>query len=296
MSGSPTHRDTAAMLQIEDLRVSYGGAPVVHGIDLEVAAGAVTSIIGPNGSGKSTILKAITRTVPATGQVRIAGQPTTALSRRAMARLIGMLGQTRETPSDMTVTELVGLGRSPHRPWFQPLSPRDRQIVDEVIAQAGLEELRDRRVTTLSGGEAQRAWIAMALAQRPRVLLLDEPTTYLDIAHQVEVLDLVRRINRTTGLTVVMVLHDLNHAGFYSDHLLALQQGRVVGVGTPAQVLCADLIQQVYGVQVEIDHPIGPDWPRIHTLPGGSALHHCVGATPAPVAPIPLTKGSHVHY
>src|SRR5699024_2287218 len=134
-------------------------------------------------------------------------------------------------------------------PWFHPLSPTDRGIVAEVIAQAGLTELRDRTVATLSGGEAQRAWIAMALAQRPRLLLLDEPTTYLDIAHQVEVLDLVRQINRETGLTVVMVLHDLNHAGFYSDHLVVLDRGRIVDVGAPAQVLRTELIEQVYGIR-----------------------------------------------
>lgn len=262
-----------AILQVRDLAVGYAGTPVVHGVDLDVAPGTVTSIIGPNGSGKSTILKAVTQTVPSTGQVRVAGHSTQAMSRRSMARLVGMLGQSRETPADMTVTELVGLGRSPHRPWFHPLSPGDRSIVAEVIEQAGLTEFRDRTVATLSGGEAQRAWIAMALAQRPHVLLLDEPTTYLDIAHQVEVLDLVRQINRETGLTVVMVLHDLNHAGFYSDHLVVLDQGRIVDAGTPAQVLRTELIEQVYGIQVEIDHPTGSSWPRVHTLPRGSQLH-----------------------
>ena len=267
-------RNGTPMVEVRELRVGYAGTPVVHGVDLDVAPGTVTSIIGPNGSGKSTILKAVTRTVPATGTVRIAGLATQTMSRRAMARVVGMLGQSRETPTDMTVEELVSLGRSPHRPWFHPLSPTDRRIVTEVIEQAGLTDFRDRTVTTLSGGEAQRAWIAMALAQRPQVLLLDEPPTYLDIAHQVEVLDLVRQINRATGLTVVMVLHDLNHAGFYSDHLIVLDQGTVVDVGTPAQVLRTDLIQSVYGIPVEIDYPTGGAWPRVHTLPRGSHLQH----------------------
>ncbi|HLQ81983.1 MAG TPA: ABC transporter ATP-binding protein [Bacillota bacterium] len=260
------------MLQVRDLRVGYHGTPVVHGVDLTVAEGSVTSIIGPNGSGKSTVLKAVTRTVPSTGSVRLAGEDVGVLSRRRMARLVSMVGQVRETPADMTVTELVGLGRSPHRPWFHPLGARDRRIVAEVIEQAGLQQFRDRTVATLSGGEAQRAWIAMALAQRPRLLLLDEPTTYLDIAHQLEVLDLVRSINADLGLTVVMVLHDLNHAGFYSDHLVVLDHGRVVTTGAPSAVLSADLVEQVYGLRVEIDHPRGDDWPRIHTLPTGSLL------------------------
>ena len=260
------------MLEAHDLRVSYSGTPVVHGVDLQITEGTVTSIIGPNGSGKSTVLKAITRTVPATGHVQVAGRDATTMTRRAMAQWISMLGQVRETPDDMTVTELVGLGRSPHRPWFRPLSPEDRKIVAEVIEQAGLVEFRDRIVATLSGGESQRAWIAMALAQRPHLLLLDEPTTYLDIAHQIEVLDLVRQINRTTGLTVVMVLHDLNHAGFYSDQLVVLKRGAVAGAGSPAQVLRADLIREVYGIEVEIDHFYVTSWTVIYTLPRGSAL------------------------
>lgn len=260
------------MLEVRGLQVRYGTTTVVRGVDLVVAEGAVTSIIGPNGSGKSTLLKAITSTVPASGQVRVAGQDTATTSRRAMARQVGMLGQARDTPTDMTVRELVALGRSPHRPWFRPLSRHDHTVVAEVIEQAGLASFAERTVTTLSGGEAQRAWIAMALAQRPRMLLLDEPTTYLDIAHQVEVLDLVRRINHTTGLTVVMVLHDLNHAGFYSDQVIALDAGQVVDSGPPSRVLTADLIARVYGIEVEIDHPTGADWPRIHTLPRGSVL------------------------
>lgn len=264
--------DSPVMLEVRGLHVSYGATRVVHGIDLDVTEGDVTSIIGPNGSGKSTVLNAITRTVPATGRIRVIGQDTATMSRRAMAQVVGMLGQVRDTPMDMTVRELVGLGRSPHRPWFHPLSLHDRTIVSEVIEQAGLGAFADRTVTTLSGGEAQRAWIAMALAQRPRMLLLDEPTTYLDIAHQVEVLDLVRQINHDTGLTVVMVLHDLNHAGFYSDHVIALENGRVVETGPPSQVLNVDLIRAVYGIEVEIDHPAGADWPRIHTLPRGSLL------------------------
>lgn len=260
------------MLQVRGLQVAYDGRPVVRGVDLTVPRGGVTSIIGPNGSGKSTLLKAITRTVPATGSVRVAGQDAAGLGRRGMARLVGMLGQARESPADMTVAELVALGRSPHRPWFHPLGAADRCIVAEVIDQAGLTAFRDRAIATLSGGEAQRAWIAMALAQRPRLLLLDEPTTALDIAHQIEVLDLVRRINRETGLTVIMVLHDLNHAGFYSDELVVLDHGEVVGAGTPRDVLRADLIHQVYGLEVEIDHPLGAGWPRINTLPSGSLL------------------------
>lgn len=271
MSDPPPQHSTA-MVEVHQLRVSYSTTPVVHDVDLRIDEGSVTSIIGPNGSGKSTILKAITRTVASSGVVHLAGTDTATLSRRSMARLVGMLGQVRDAPTDMTVRELVALGRSPHRPWFHPLSLHDRMIVSEVIEQAGLADLAERTVTTLSGGEAQRAWIAMALAQRPRMLLLDEPTTYLDIAHQVEVLDLVRQINQHSGLTVVMVLHDLNHAGFYSDHLIALEAGRVVASGAPSQVLTTDLIRTVYGIEVEIDHPTGADWPRIHTLPRGSVL------------------------
>jgi len=260
------------MLTVNRLRVSYNDVEVVRGVDFSVPRASVTSIVGPNGSGKSTILKSLNRTIPALGSVEVAGKSAAAMSRREIAQTIGMLGQTREAPEDMTVEQLVALGRSPHRPWFRPLSPQDREIVEESIELAGLSDFRERRLTTMSGGEGQRAWIAMALAQRPQLLLLDEPTTFLDIAHQLEVFDLVRRINRDTKITVLMVVHDLNYAGFYSDQLIMLQAGEVVASGTPAQVLTADRLAAVYRLKVDIDYPKGDHWPRINTLPSGALL------------------------
>lgn len=234
---------------------------------LEVREGEVVSIIGPNGSGKSTILKAMTRLIPCqSGKVCVADQELSSLSARQLSRIMCMLCQSNSSPADMTVEELIGYGRMPHKKWYERLTSEDRDIVKWALQHTNMLEYRDRLVVSLSGGEAQRAWLAMALAQRPKVLLLDEPTTYLDIGHQLEVLELVRKLNQELKLTVVMVLHDLNHASAYSDKVCVIKDGSIHVCGKPKDVFTMDLIRSVYGVETDIQYVEEGEAPRIHIL------------------------------
>lgn len=233
---------------------------------------------GPNGSGKSTVLKALNgRLSPGAGSVLIDGEDSTTWPSRRRAQTIGMLNQVNAAPPDMTVRELVGYGRHPHRRWYERATADDADAVDWAIAHTELEKFADRPVTQLSGGEAQRAWLAMVLAQRPRVLLLDEPTTYLDIAHQHEVLEVVTALNRSLGIAVLMVLHDLGQAAAFSDRIVTLSSGRVVADGSPTEVLTPDLIRAVYGMNAEVTADPATGRPRIHLL-----RHRQDAAVPSP--------------
>ncbi|MBH5319707.1 ABC transporter ATP-binding protein [Paenibacillus sp. GSMTC-2017] len=255
------------MLQVQSLRISYADRTIVKDFSLEVNEGEIVSIVGPNGSGKSTILKAMSRLIPCeSGKVCIANQELGSLNARQRSQLMCMLCQSNSSPADMTVEELVGYGRMPHKKWYERLTNDDREIVDWALHHTKMEEYRDRLVVSLSGGEAQRAWLAMALAQRPKVLLLDEPTTFLDIGHQLEVLELVRELNRELNLTVVMVLHDLNHASLYSDKVCVIKDGSMHVYGKPQEVFTMDLIRNVYGVETEIQYDEYDQAPRIHIL------------------------------
>ncbi len=225
------------------------------------------SIIGPNGSGKSTLLKGLSRLLPCeSGTVRLAGQELKSMPNKRISQLMCILSQSNQTPADMTVEELVSYGRLPHMKWYGRLSLEDYAIIDWAIAQTGLETFRKRLVVSLSGGEGQRAWIAMALAQRPKVLLLDEPTTYLDIAHQLEVLELVRSVNRELGITTVMVLHDLNQASAYSDTICVIREGQIAMTGKPSEVLTPATIREIYGVEAEVEFVHNAQYPRIHPI------------------------------
>ncbi|MFX3636480.1 MAG: ABC transporter ATP-binding protein [Candidatus Pristimantibacillus sp.] len=255
------------MLKIQSLKIRYSQKTIVNNFSLEVNEGEIVSIIGPNGSGKSTILKALSRLIPcAGGSVCIANQELDTLSTKQVSRLMCMLCQSNTSPADMTVEELVGYGRIPHKKWYERLSAEDHEVVHWALQHTGMLDYKDRLVISLSGGEAQRAWLAMALAQRPKVLLLDEPTTYLDIAHQLEVLELVRTLNRELKLTVVMVLHDLNHASTYSDKVCVIKDGDMRVFGKPQDVFTMELIRSVYGVDTEIQNRPGSTSPRIHVL------------------------------
>ncbi|WP_409177642.1 ABC transporter ATP-binding protein [Brevibacillus fortis] len=255
------------MLQVQSLNISYGPRTIVHDFSLDIQEGEVVSIIGPNGSGKSSILKAISRLIPCeSGRVCIADQELNSLSMKQISRIMCMLCQSNTCPSDVTVGELVGYGRVPHKKWFERLSGEDFEIVTWALEQTGMLSYKDRYLVSLSGGEAQRAWIAMALAQRPKILLLDEPTTYLDIAHQLDVLELVRKLNQDLKLTVVMVLHDLNHASAYSDKICVIKDGSLRVFGKPQDVLTMELIRSVYGVETEIQYSPDSSSPRIHIL------------------------------
>ncbi|KUL37189.1 ABC transporter [Streptomyces sp. NRRL F-4489] len=232
-----------------DLTLSYEERTVVEGLDLDVPDGAVTVVVGPNACGKSTLLRALGRLLrPRRGAVLLDGTDLARIPTRRIAQALGLLPQTPVAPEAITVADLVARGRQPHQRWWQQWSAEDERAVTEAMARTDVTALADRPVDELSGGQRQRVWIAMALAQETDLLLLDEPTTYLDIAHQVEVLDLVRRLNRDRGRTVVAVLHDLNQAARYADHLVAMKAGRIVAQGPPGEVVTAGLVEEVFGL------------------------------------------------
>ncbi|MEK3730341.1 MULTISPECIES: ABC transporter ATP-binding protein [unclassified Lysinibacillus] len=252
------------MLTIDQLSISYEQKEVVHNFSFEVKQGEILSIIGPNGSGKSTILKAIARMQPYhAGTILFDGVNMRQLSSKEIARKMCMLSQQNQAPSDISVKNLVAYGRYPHKKWFERLNAEDEAIIDWALEKTYLSHYKEKPIAALSGGEAQRAWIAMALAQRPQVLLLDEPTTFLDIAHQHEVLELVRELNRDMGMTVVMVLHDLNQASSYSDQIVVVKDGLRAQMGTPDEVMTEQMIQQIYRMEAEIQYVTWDNAPRI---------------------------------
>jgi len=243
----------APLLRAEGLRLGYDGRTVVDGLDLEIPPGRVTVIVGANACGKSTLLRAMARLLaPRGGSVLLDGQVLRSVPTRELARRLGILPQAPVAPEGITVADLVGRGRSPHQTWWRQWSARDERAVSTALEATGMDELADRPVDELSGGQRQRAWIAMAVAQETPLLLLDEPTTYLDLAHQIDVLDLVADLNRREGRTVVMVLHDLNHACRYADHMVAMKGGRVVAEGEPSAIVTEELVEDVFGLRCHV--------------------------------------------
>ena len=240
-------------LEIEQLTLGYGDRDVVHDLDLVIAPGDVTAIVGPNACGKSTLLRSLTRLLaPRTGRVLLDGKEVHATPAKRLARRMGLLPQSPIAPEGITVGELVGRGRHPHQRVLTRWSRADDLAVTAALRATDTLELMDRAVDELSGGQRQRVWIAMALAQETEVLLLDEPTTFLDISHQIEVLDLLTDLNRNAGTTIVMVLHDLNLASRYADHLVALHEGRLHSSGRPHEVLVPGLVQDVFGMRSSV--------------------------------------------
>jgi iron complex transport system ATP-binding protein len=240
-------------LRAERLRLAYGDRVVVDDLDLVVPPGRISVIVGANACGKSTLLRALARLLaPESGSIQLDGRAIHSLPTRQVARQVGILPQAPVAPDGLTVIDLVGRGRSPHQTWWRQWSPADERAVTEALAATGVTDLADRPVDELSGGQRQRAWIAMAVAQQTPVLLLDEPTTFLDLSHQIDVLDLVVDLNRRDGRTVVMVLHDLNQACRYADHVIAMKAGRIVAQGEPADVITADLVDEVFDVRCEV--------------------------------------------
>ncbi len=245
------------MMNTKNIAVGFDGKSVLENLSLEIEKGQIISILGPNGSGKSTLLKILSRNLkPDKGSVYLDGHNLTELSAKVVARKMAVLPQSPEAPKDLTVRDLVEYGRYPHQKWWQGRSGEDDECVNWALQQTGLEEMSGRIVSTLSGGERQRVWIAMALAQKPEVLLLDEPTTYLDICHQLEIMELLAEFNRVHQITVAMVLHDINHAARYSDSIVVLHQGKVFAVGRPEDVITPHTLRTVFGVESEItiDH------------------------------------------
>ncbi|WP_460801640.1 ABC transporter ATP-binding protein [Microbacterium sp. GXF6406] len=237
------------LLAAEGLFSGYGGRTIVDGIDLEVPAGRITVIVGANACGKSTLLKTLSRLIsPSGGAVVLDGKKITEVHTKELARTLGLLPQQPIAPEGIAVADLVGRGRHPHQKMFRSWDADDDRAVVEALQATDTIELADRSVDELSGGQRQRVWIAMALAQETDILLLDEPTTFLDVAHQVEVLDLLTDLNRRRGTTIVMVLHDLNLAIRYADCIVAVKDGRLHAMGDPADVVTADLIEEVFGL------------------------------------------------
>lgn len=235
-----------------DLTVGYGERAVLEGVDVRIPDGRMTVIVGPNACGKSTLLRTLARLIrPQAGEVTLDGRALDDFGAKELARELGLLPQSPTAPDGMTVADLVARGRYPHQGLFRQWSPSDEEAVAAAMVAADVTDLADRSVSALSGGQRQRVWLAMVLAQQTGLLLLDEPTTYLDIAHQVEVLELARRL-RDTGRTVVAVLHELNLAFRYADHLIVMAAGRIVAEGDPRQVVTAELVEEVYGLPCRI--------------------------------------------
>jgi iron complex transport system ATP-binding protein len=240
-------------LTTRQLTLAYDRTTIIQELNVEIPAHQITALVGANGCGKSTLLKGLARLLkPQRGTVYLDSVSIVQLSTREVAKRLGMLPQSPSAPEGLTVRELVAQGRYPHQSWFQQWSKEDEQFTEQALAITGMLQLADRPLDSLSGGQRQRAWIAMALAQNTDILLLDEPTTFLDLAHQIEVLDLLYDLNQTQGRTIVMVLHDLNQACRYADYLVAMQQGHIYAQGTPADVLTEVMVQDVFGLQSRI--------------------------------------------
>lgn len=266
-------------LGAENVSLGYAERTVVQDLTVSLPAGQVTMIVGANACGKSTLLRGLSRLLkPSRGSVLLDGQDIHQLPAKRLAQQLGLLPQSPTAPDGITVAELVGRGRYPHQGWFRKWSQQDDEAVADALRLTETLELAERELDELSGGQRQRVWIAMALAQQTPLLLLDEPTTYLDMAHQVEVLDLVTELNRSRGTTVAIVLHELNLAARYGDHLIAMKEGRIVAQGTPAEILDAQLVREVFGLEsVILPDPV-TGAPMV--IPQGRQHSKTLGSTP----------------
>jgi|TARA_B110000444_G_scaffold252322_1_gene281474 iron complex transport system ATP-binding protein len=241
-----------------DLSLSYSGPKIVDGLSIDIPAGEVTAIVGPNGCGKSTLLKALGRILtPDSGIVLLDGEDLQLRPTKAIAREVGLLPQNPQAPEAVTVSDLVRRGRYPHQRLLSQWSKSDEEAVEEAIGVTGLTESANRLVNELSGGQRQRVWIAMILAQETPIMLLDEPTTHLDLAHQIEILELLKSLSEQQGRTVVMVLHDLNLAARYASNLIAMRNGEIKVSGPPGDVVSAANIRNIFGLEsLVIDDPV----------------------------------------
>lgn len=263
-------------LTAEAVRIGYGDRIVIDGLDLAIPDGRITAIVGPNACGKSTLLRGLARLLPlSSGRVTVGDRDITRLSSRALARIVGVLPQRSIAPDGVRVADLVARGRYPHQGWFGRRSSDDDRVVAEALATTGITDLADRRVEELSGGQQQRVWVAMVLAQQTDIVLLDEPTTHLDVTHQLEVLDLLTQRNRDHGTTVIMVLHELNLAARYADHLVVMRDGCILAEGEPSAVLSEATVEAAFALRSRIvDDPVAGSplivpLGRFHTGPSG---------------------------
>ncbi|MDO4260120.1 MAG: ABC transporter ATP-binding protein [Actinomycetaceae bacterium] len=275
---------TASELAAQGLDAGYGSTRIVHGVDVTIPPGKVTVIIGANACGKSTLLKTMARVIPAlSGSVVLDGTQIRTIPTRHLARRLGLLPQHPLAPEGITVADLVARGRHPHRSILRGTTAADNDIVEESLLATRCADLADRNVDELSGGQRQRVWIAMALAQRTDILLLDEPTTFLDLAHQIEVLDLLADLNQRRGTTVAMVLHDINLAARYAQHIIAMKDGEIVAAGDPREVIDAELMAEVFALEAQVI----PDPVSATPLIVPIGRHHIRAASSSEESPLP---------
>lgn len=240
-------------LTTSNLDIGYDDRLIVKDLNISIPQGKITALVGANGSGKSTILKTMARIMnPSKGSVMLDGKSIHKQSTKEVAKQLAILPQNPTAPDGLTVAELVSYGRFPYQKGFGSMSKEDKSIVQWAIEATGMEEFADRPVDQLSGGQRQRAWIAMALAQETDILFLDEPTTFLDMAHQLEVLHLLQKLNEFNNRTIVMVVHDLNHAARYAQHMIAIKKGVVRGEGSPVEVITPDIMREVFNIEADI--------------------------------------------
>ena len=253
LSSNPETSTPYAMQGIQ-LKIGYSQKTIIPEMSVRIPRGAITSIIGPNGCGKSTLLKGLARIIPVqSGTVLLEGKPMKDMPTKMIARQLALLPQGPEAPAGLSVRELVSFGRYPYQKGFGTLSKKDREIVEEAMRATRTDTLADRAVDQLSGGQRQRAWIAMALAQDTPIILLDEPTTYLDMAHQLEILELLQRLNREKKKTIALVIHDLNLAARFSDYLIAMKDGEILHEGTAEQIMTPSVLRDVFSLDALVE-------------------------------------------
>ncbi|GAA1459823.1 ABC transporter ATP-binding protein [Williamsia maris] len=264
--GETTGQDATdgVRLGARSLTLGYGGSAIVDGLSVDIPSGAITAIVGPNACGKSTLLRGLARLLkPTTGHVILDGADITSLKTKEVARRLGLLPQSSIAPEGITVADLVARGRFPHQKVMRQYSRDDQRAVAQAMEATGVTSIAGRPVDELSGGQRQRVWVAMVLAQQTPLILLDEPTTFLDIAHQIELLDLFAELNAEQDRTIVAVLHDLNHACRFADHIIAMKAGSIVAQGNPADVITAELVEDVYGLRCQIIDDPETDTPLV---------------------------------
>lgn len=247
-----------------NIELAYGEKVIIHDLDIEINKGEIVSIIGTNGCGKSTLLKAVSRVLPCkNGSIYLDGEEISHIKNKEFAKKLAFVSQNNEIPDDITVYDFIMYGRVPHKKWYEVYNQEDKDIVDWAVAICKLDNFKDRKVVSLSGGERQKVWIAMVIAQKTGILLLDEPTTYLDICHQFEIMELVKELNQNLGITIIMVLHDLNQAVQYSDRIIVLKDGKKYKEGKSLEVLTPQLIREVYRVDSSIEMEDGIPYFRL---------------------------------
>lgn len=282
----PDHRIT-----VDRLSVGYGDSLIIDDLTTTIPGGAVTTVIGPNGCGKSTFLRAVCRLIPSrSGRVTLGGDDISSMRRRDLAGRIGVLPQSPVAPEGLIISDLVARGRHPHQSWIRQWSSTDEEEVLRALELTNVADLAERRVESLSGGQRQRVWISMVLAQHTDILFLDEPTTFLDLSHSIEILDLVADLRSALDRTVVMVLHDLNLAVRYSDHLIVMRDGAVVATGAPGDIITAELLKDVFDLDaVVVDDPVTGGPLIVPCAPRGRA------DAPAHAATATATTPAHAH-